>query len=65
METIVSFAAAWWAVGLGVGGAAVAGALLWRWALEDLVLSAVDLPACERSAPDPQALSRPNATPAR
>lgn len=61
----MSFAAEWWMAGLGFGGAAIAAALLWRWALEDLVLSSVELPSCERSRPNPTPLARSDAKPAQ
>ncbi len=61
METIMALAAEWWRVGLAIGGGVVAAGLLWRWVLEDLVLSSVELPTCERSAPAPGALARPDA----
>jgi len=61
METVMAFAAEWWRVGVGLGGAVVAAGLLWRWALEDLVLSSVELPSCERGARAPEAIARPNA----
>ena len=57
----MSFAAEWWRVGLGIGGVVAVAAFLWRWALEDLVLSSVELPSCDRGAPDPQGLGQPNA----
>jgi len=44
METVLTFVAEWWRVGLGISGGAVVVAFLWRWVLADLVLSAFELP---------------------
>lgn len=44
METVMAVAVEWWRVALGIGGGAVVAAVLWRWVLADLVLSAVELP---------------------
>jgi hypothetical protein len=41
MTALVS---AWWIVGLGITGAVVVGAILWRLALADLVFAVFDLP---------------------
>jgi hypothetical protein len=59
METVMAFAAEWWRLGLGIGGGVVVAALLWRWALEDLVLSSVELPSCERAGRTPQSIVHP------
>ncbi|MEO6028514.1 MAG: hypothetical protein ABIR79_16735 [Candidatus Binatia bacterium] len=40
----MAVAVEWWRVALGIGGGAVVAAVLWRWVLADLVLSAVELP---------------------
>lgn len=63
METIATIAAEWWRVGLGIGVGGVVAAFLWRWALEDLVLSSIELPTCERTVPRQETLapSNPNA----
>ena len=45
----MAFAGEWWRIGLAVGGCVVVGAVLWGVALADLVLSAVELPSCERA----------------
>ena len=58
----MAFAAAWWRVGLGIGGGLAVAVFLWRWALEDLVLSSVEIPTCERSAPASGAVGEPNAS---
>lgn len=56
----MAFAAAWWWVGLGIVGGVAAFAALWRFALEDLVLSSVELPSCERAPRPPQAVAHTN-----
>lgn len=56
----MAFAVEWWQVGLVVGGGAVGVGVLWRWALEDLVLSSVEMPTCERAARTPQPVVQPN-----
>lgn len=55
----MALAADWWRVGLAVGGGLVAAGILWRWALEDLVLSSVEIPTCERAARAPQSIAQP------
>jgi hypothetical protein len=62
METVMSFAGEWWMVGVGIVGAVAVAVMLWRWALEDLVLSAVELPTCERDASTPRPLPQSDPT---
>lgn len=56
----MAFAAEWWRVGLAVGGGVVGAAILWRLALEDLVLSSVEIPTCERANRAPRTIVQPN-----
>lgn len=44
MHAMTALISAWWIVGLGVTGAVIVGAILWRLALADLVLAAFDVP---------------------
>ena len=57
----MAFAVEWWRVELGIVGVVVAAGALWRWALEDLVLSSIELPSCERGAQASQPVPQPNA----